>query len=279
MPWFHKIVLITYGHLPDFLVIDHPRLIIVNHKDYLPPQYLPTFNSSTIEMNIHRIQNLCENYVYFNDDVFPLQSVKEEYYFQNNMVCDEAVENIITTAAFGPVANMARYMQVNNMFIINKYFKKREVQKKHPEQWFCEEYGDRLERTKSLEYWRDFPGFYDPHLANAMKKSTLSKLWEKEPEILDRASQNHFRAHSDVTQYLIRYWQLCEGEFIPRRTQGKVFFVDIHNYKEVANSIRSREYQMISINENCTAEEFQIIKKEINQALTEIFPEKSSFEK
>ncbi len=278
MPWAGNIFFITYGHLPDFLRVNHPKLRVVKHEEYIPLQYLPTFNSNTIEMNLHRIAQLTENFILFNDDFIPLQPIEETYYFRNNKVCDEAVENIITTAAFGAVANMARYTQVNNMFIINKYFKKREVQSRDWDKWYCEDYGELLERTKSLQYWYDFPGFYDPHLACAMKKSVLARLWDLEGDVLDTASKNHFRAYSDVTQYLIRYWQLCTGEFYPRKTLGKVCFVDRHNYKKIAQSIASREWQMVSLNEDCMPEEFEVIKREINLALEHILPEKSSFE-
>ncbi len=279
MPWFNKIIFVTEGHLPSFLDINNPRLLVVKHDEFIPKEYLPTYNSSTIEMNLHRIEALENNYILFNDDTFPLTQFDENYFFKDNKVCDEAIENIITTKAFGPVSNMARYFQVNNMFIINKHFSKREVQKKYPEKWFNELYGERLARTESLRYWNDFPGFYDPHLANAFKKDTLKKIWELEWDILNAASLNKFRAYNDVTQYLVRYWQLCEGDFIPRPTKGKVFFVDINNYNDVANSIRHKTYPMISINENCSAEEFVIIRKNINMALREILTKKSSFEK
>lgn len=278
MPWVGQIIFITYGHLPRFLRTDHPKLRLIKHEDYIPKQYLPTFNSNTIEMNLHRIPELSENFILFNDDFFPLQPIEETYYFRNGQVCDEAVENIITTATFGPVSNMARYTQVNNMFIINKYFKKKDVQGRDWDKWYCEDYGELMERTRSLQYWYDFPGFYDPHVASAMKKSVLSHLWELEGEVLDRASRNHFRAYNDVTQYLIRYWQLCTGDFYPRRTLGKVCFVNIGNYMEIARSIARQEWQMVSLNENCTPEEFEIIKKELNTALGQILPEKSSFE-
>jgi hypothetical protein len=279
MPWVRKIFFVTCGQIPEFIDVSNPKLAIVNHTDYIPAEYLPTFNSNTIEMNYHRIDDLSENFILFNDDFFPLWEIDEEYYFKENKICDEAVENIITTAAFGPVSNMARYTQINNMFIINKHFKKREVQAKHPEQWFNECYGDRLERTRSLIFWNDFPGFYDPHLPSAMKKSTLKRIWEMEEEHLDKASRNKLRAYNDVTQYLIRYWQICEGDFWPRKTLGKVFFVDINNYKEVADAIRCKDYQMISINECATPDEFEIIKAEINSSFEELFPNKSSFEK
>ena len=279
MPWVHKIILVTCGQVPSFLQTDHPKLAIVNHEDYIPSEYLPTFNSNSIEMNAHRIKELSENFILFNDDVFPLLFIEEEYYFKDNMICDEAVENIISTGAFTSGLKWMRYAQVNNMFIINKHFKKEEVQGKNWDKWYCDDYGDRLERTKACRYWYDFPGLYDPHMPNAMKKSTLAYLWDVEYEALDKGARNRFRSYSDVTQYLIRYWQICTGDFIPRRTEGKVFFPTIDTYRDVVTAIREKMYPMISINENCTSEEFKVMKDGINEALEEIFPVKSSFEK
>lgn len=54
-PWVRKVHFITWGHLPAWLRRDHPKLHIVNHRDFIPAEYLPTFNSNTIELNIHQI--------------------------------------------------------------------------------------------------------------------------------------------------------------------------------------------------------------------------------
>ena len=279
MPWVHRIVLITWGHVPDFLRIDHEKLFIVRHKDYIPAEYLPTYNSNVIELNVHRIKELSDNFILFNDDTFPLAPMEESYYFQNNLPCDEAVEGIIVPKEEGAVAHMARYTQVNNLMVINRHFDKRVMQEEHHEKWFNPVYGNLLERTESLAYWNTLGGIHDPHMANPLKKSTLKKLWELEPEVLDKCSRNHFRAHTDMTQYLIRYWQLCTGQFVPRRTEGKMCLMDKSNYLEYAEGIRQGSYPIVSMNESCTAEEFPLIKKAINEALAELLPDKSSFEK
>ena len=69
-PWVNRIHFITYGHLPPWLNVDHPKINIVRHTDYIPKKYLPTFNSHVIELNIHRIEGLANCFVYFNDDTF-----------------------------------------------------------------------------------------------------------------------------------------------------------------------------------------------------------------
>lgn len=277
MPWVNRIFLITCGHLPEFLNKEHPKLRIVKHSEYIPEKYLPTFNSNTIEMNVHRLEDLSENFILFNDDLFPLAETPEEYYFRENQPCDMAVENIITAKIYGN-SYMARYTEINNLMIINRHFDKREVQQKHPEKWFCKEYGELLARTEAMKYWYDFSGFYKPHFANAFKKSTLKRLWELEGEVLDVASSNRFRAYTDISQYVIRYWQLCEGNFYPRKTNGKYFLATADNCEEIAAGIRNRTWPMVCFTETCVGEEFKTVKRVVNKALEELLPEKSSFE-
>jgi len=45
---------------------------IVLHEDIIPEKYLPTFNSTTIEMFLCKIKGLSEHFIYFNDDMFPV---------------------------------------------------------------------------------------------------------------------------------------------------------------------------------------------------------------
>lgn len=82
-PWVHKIYFVTWGHVPKWLNGNHPKLEIVRHEDYIPGEFLPTFNSHTIELNFHRIPGLSEQFVYFNDDMFLLQQVSPGQFFRD----------------------------------------------------------------------------------------------------------------------------------------------------------------------------------------------------
>ena len=169
-------------------------------------------------------------------------------------------------------------MRVNDILFINRHFKKREVQAKNYDKWFNPIYGELLERNDIMKYWDNFCGFRNPHLQSALKKSTLKNLWDIEPDILHQSSKNKFRHSSDINQWLIRYWQICEGNFIPRKTLGKYYALSINNVNDVASEIRQRKWQSICINETCSPDEFIYISNLINTALEEIFPKKSSFE-
>ena len=77
-PWVRKIHFVTWGHIPAWLDTANPKLNIVRHEDFIPGEFRPTFNSHTIEWNFHRIPNLSENFVYFNDDMFLLKPITAE---------------------------------------------------------------------------------------------------------------------------------------------------------------------------------------------------------
>lgn len=48
MSWVNRIFLITCGHVPTFLNIEESGIRLVRHDEYIPEEYLPTFNSNTI---------------------------------------------------------------------------------------------------------------------------------------------------------------------------------------------------------------------------------------
>ena len=63
--------IVTNGQIPDWLETNNPKVEIITHEMIFPnTSVLPTFSSSSIEMNLHRIPGLSEFFIYFNDDVF-----------------------------------------------------------------------------------------------------------------------------------------------------------------------------------------------------------------
>ena len=54
-PWVRYVFFVTDNQKPQWLNTDHPKLKWVKHTDYMPAEYLPTFNSNVIEWNLNRI--------------------------------------------------------------------------------------------------------------------------------------------------------------------------------------------------------------------------------
>ncbi|MDN4171424.1 stealth conserved region 3 domain-containing protein [Nocardioides sp. SOB77] len=79
-PWVRNIHLVTAGQRPEWLA-DHPQVTVVDHREILPADALPTFSSHAIETGLHRIPGLSEQWVYLNDDVFLGRPVRPEQLF------------------------------------------------------------------------------------------------------------------------------------------------------------------------------------------------------
>jgi len=276
-PWVNKIFFITYGHLPDWLNVDNEKLVIVKHEDYIPKQYLPTYNSNVIELNLHRIESLAENFVLFNDDSFIIDHMKVEDFYKNDLPCEEYSENINMPIGYDESFS---HTALNNMGIINKHFDKRHVMKKNIFKYFNYRYGINNIRTLCLLPWRKYSLIKDPHMPVSLKKSQLEELWKIEPEALKATSKNRFRQSTDINQYLVRYMQLVKGKFYPRKSNiGK--FIDLgENYKKAIKIIDRKKCKMVCLNDSDVIDEdlFNVIKEGLKVVFEKKLPDKSSFE-
>lgn len=70
MPWIRKLHLIVSNPEQVPLWINTMNINIVLHKSFIPEKFLPTFNSTTIEMFLPNIPDLAEHFIYSNDDLF-----------------------------------------------------------------------------------------------------------------------------------------------------------------------------------------------------------------
>ena len=86
-PWCRYVFLVLSSkmQIPDWLNVQHPKLKIVFHKDFIPEVYLPTFNSLLIEMFYYNISEVSENFILINDDMFFCQKKDEDFFFINDM--------------------------------------------------------------------------------------------------------------------------------------------------------------------------------------------------
>lgn len=81
MPFVRTIYIILARKSQRKPWMDGKDIKIVYHKDFIPAQYLPVFNSCTIEMFLPYISGLSEYFIYGNDDVFPLSPLKISDFF------------------------------------------------------------------------------------------------------------------------------------------------------------------------------------------------------
>jgi hypothetical protein len=89
-PFVRKIFIVTDSQKPSFsgledLIVSN-KVKVVDHKEIFKgyEKYLPTFNIRSIDAVLHRIEDLSEKFVYFNDDVFLINKICEEDWFVKN---------------------------------------------------------------------------------------------------------------------------------------------------------------------------------------------------
>lgn len=276
--WVNNVYFVTYGHLPSWLNVNNSKLKIIKHEDFIPKEYLPTFNSNSIELNIHRIKGLNEKFVLFNDDVFVISPTKDTDFFKDGLPCDSAALNVhCVNSNVG--FNYAMYQAIG---IVNKYFDFHTSIKKNIKKWITYKNGKYLWRTLYLLPCPRFPGIYQPHLANSFLKETFDTLWNLEGDILDETCRHRIRNKLDYSQWTMRNYQIANGRFESRPMRiGSNFLLEgrENNLLEACDYIKKQKGKMISISdEEMTDAEFERNKKKINEAFDSILPKKSSFE-
>lgn len=274
-PWVRKVHFVTWGHIPQWLNEEHPGLHIVRHEDFIPQEYLPTFNSHTIELNLHHIEGLAEQFVYFNDDMFLNRPVQPEDFFKNGLPCDIMGLDCI---AFG--RNSAGYFNANDVGLINDHFDVRTSFRKHKWKWLNVRYGIKVPvRTLFLQKKGYFTGFYYQHITSNFLKQTFTEVWQQEKEVLEATCRCRFRSVTNVNQWLMKYWQLAQGNFMPRKKKSGMCFQIKDDVSWVTDAICTNRYDIICINDNAATVDFDRAKKEIVNAFAEKFPDASMFEK
>lgn len=81
MPWVNAIHLIldSESQVPEWLNTDEVHVVF--HKDIMPEDILPTFNSQAIEMWLHNIEGLSDQFIYANDDMIACSPLKRTDFF------------------------------------------------------------------------------------------------------------------------------------------------------------------------------------------------------
>ena len=284
-PWVHKIYFVTCGHLPKWLDTENPKLVIVNHKDYIPEQYLPTFNSHTIELNFHRIPDLSEHFVYFNDDVFLLKKVKPQDFFINGKPKDMLA---LQPDVANPLDDLMPHIYLNNTEVINEHFDMHQVLKKDRDKWFSVPKNGIKTVLENMycSQFKMFPGFKDEHLPVPILKSTMDTIWKLNGGRLDDTCRHRFRDVRDVSQYVFRYWQMASGNFVPERLANLgahyTISADEKSLKALCSDVAGGKYNLMCLNDADgihSHEEFLLAKEQLLAAFESLLPERSVYEK
>ncbi len=280
-PWVRKVFFVTDDQWPAWLNRDHPKLVCTSHRDFIPADCLPTFNSNAIELNLHRIDGLAEHFIYFNDDTFIGRPTTPEDFFRKGLPVDMA-------RMFPHVGHVNRpvdHFILNENAVITKHFGGRRFMLKHPDKWFLP-----WRSGFCASFWHSMfallgpcPGFVETHLPYILLKTTLREVWQAEPELLRATSLRKFRGLEDVSARVFRKWQFATGLFSPCRPSqlGRYYRLDDKGIGPLCEAIQNKRHRLFCANDVELLETtvFDRYRRQVAHAFERILPDLSSFEK
>lgn len=244
MPFIENVFLVVSreSQVPEW--IDRSAVSVVLHKDFIPAQFLPTFNSTSIEMFMHRIEGLSEEFIYFNDDFFPMLPSKPTDFFRDGRVAVSMKHHLCT---FG------------NLF---------RRQTKH---------SDRIARNVAGKKAM-FCYVRPQHTCAPMLRSLCAELYEKcSEEIL--ASITPKRDQRNCNQYVFTDYAYFSGHAFMQRISNRHISLSVATTRWLTKSIVSPRHKMLCINDVAMSEEkYKRYRTCILDAFQKRFPNKSRFE-
>lgn len=280
-PWVRKVFFATCGQKPEWLDEGHPKLRLLDHREYIPAEWLPTFHSNAIELNLHRVPDLSERFVLFNDDVFLLRPREPRDFFRGGLPvvpCDLGVPRWLGSNNIGRVA-------VNNGGILKYSLDVDRLVWKHMGKFADPRALGAVRAAKNFAAFAVnrvyIPGCFG-HLAQPHLKSTLEAVWKAQPKVLERTSRHRFRADDCVNHWLLSAWDMVTGRFHPANEKrlGEHLTLDERNTAEACGAIRRRKWPEVCLNDKgLRGEGGDRCYEALEAAFRDVFPEKSAFEK
>lgn len=243
MPFIRNVHLVVSGkaQVPDWA---SDRLRIVTHRDIIPEEFLPTFNSTTIEMFLHRIPGLDERFIYFNDDMFPVAPCVEHDFFRDGKI----------------VIGFSCHIFAGGMY-------KRQCRNSD---WMA---------RKCLGLGNGLFFLRPQHICSPMLRSACEEISEKmKDEIYATVSQ--VRTMDNLNQYLFLDYLFHKGMAVRERLSGKFFSIATSSASRIGEYLKSPSRKLVCINDVHLKEESYLSERKILLDSFELaLPAKSVFEK
>ena len=279
-PWVRYVWLVTCGHTPEWLNLDHPKLKVVRHDEFIPTEYLPTFNTECIELNLWRIAGLSEHFVYFNDDFYLFNTVSKEDFFTGDL------PNLCAVAMpLSPHDHMTAYEHsiLNVIGLFNTSFKIRKIMYEAPEKWFYYGYDEQNRFNRITYTLANLYGMYNPHLPLSMRRSSMEQCYNSFTDSFHRTCLNKFRSMEDIINQVFFIWEMLHNTFEPVAPDhyGKYFDCRRNNLDEIIEAFSARKrYKTICLNDNelLLDEDYEYVRDTVVGLMDQRLPYKSTFE-
>ena len=244
MPFIRNVYLVVshISQVPQWA--DSENLKIVLHKDIIPEEYLPTFNSTTIEMFLHRIEGLDEEFIYFNDDIFPVKPLAAGDFFKDGKA----------------VTGMSKHIFTGSMY--KGHVKKSDVFARRA-----------LGLSKSMVFVRP------QHASIPVLKSESHKVFDSQKSSVQE-SLTRVRTEGNVNMTLFLSYMYHQGLVVNKRQSCRHISLAATTPAKLHASIMTPDRKMLCINDVKLGDKrYEEFRNVMIEAFEACFPLKSRFEK
>lgn len=213
------------------------------HDEYIPKEFLPTFNNFVMESFLYKIDDLSDNFIIGCDDFFFINPIEPDAFFRNDVpvqYCSDKKFRFYTEPrTWTDMANNSlRLLADIDNTKMNPYMHLFEARNKAWEkEWFIPKYGTQVFDSLQISKFRHKDNILPTVFADAMR-------------LLD------ITVHDNSIYSRSGYIRMCSD-------------VDLAIYKN---------YRMVCINDTGAVDNFQVCKNKSIVFLDSILPDKSSFE-
>lgn len=243
MPFVRKVHLVVSheSQVPEW--VNREEVHIVLHKDIIPAEFLPVFNCNPIEMFLHRVPDLDEEYLYFNDDIFPMLPCKKGDFFSDGKC----------------YLGMSRHLCALDMF------------KK-----ICRNSDNSARRALGLKPELLF--LRPQHICTPMLKSEVKALYDKiGDEIV--GSMTTTRSAKNLNQYLYLDYMYLKGKILNERLSKKHFSVGVVSTSKLRKFIQQPTHKLVCVNDVQLSEErYAELRAVLLDTFDSVLPAKSKYE-
>ncbi|MGM9734990.1 MAG: hypothetical protein ACI3ZL_01110 [Candidatus Cryptobacteroides sp.] len=244
MPFIRNVYLVVShpSQVPQW--VDTSNLRIVLHSDIIPSRFLPTFNSNPIEMHLHRIPGLDEEFLYFNDDMFPVSTCSPEDFFRGGKSVMGCYRHFLCTGMYKRI---------------------------------CRNSDSLARKAAGL---RPSWSFIRPqHICTPMLKSLCEELYDKELAEIDKTSAARTRTADDLNQYLFWDYMYFKGMVAKGKISNKHFSAATATVASLRKFILHPTKKMVCINDvHLSDSKFEALQSAVLESFEIRFPDKSRFE-
>ena len=243
LPFVRNVYLVVSGEtqVPEWADTDNLRIVF--HRDIIPGSFLPVFNSTAIEMFLHRITGLDEEFLYLNDDCFPVRDCRPDYFFRDGKAA----------------ASFRWHLLANGMY------------KRHCRGADC--------LAREAAGLGSTPFYRRPqHACGALLRSVCEDLFALKGDRIE-ASVSPVRREDNFNFYLFTDYARYTGRTFDRKVSNRHFSLAVATPERICRFLEAPTADFACINDvNMPQAKYLLFRDWLLEGFERAFPDKSRFE-